>query len=61
MFRGRFPTTPSSDTKLIKVVYRQRMYLYLVQFSGMLHHGLQRYDARIRTLGSSLVDSSTPL
>ena len=31
------------------------MYLYLVRFSGMLHYWLERYHARIRTLGSSLV------
>ena len=55
MFRDRFPVAPSSDTKLIIAMYRQKMYLYLVQFSGMMHHGLQRYHASIRILGSSLV------
>ena len=55
MFWGRFSVAPSSYTKLVRVVYRQRMYLYLVQFSGMLQCWLQRYHARIRTLGSSLV------
>ena len=55
LFRGRFPVAPSSYTQLVRTVYRQRMYLYLVQFSGMLYCWLQRYHARIRTLGSSLV------
>ena len=54
MFHGRFPVA-SSYRKLVKAVYRQRMYLYFVQFSGILHCRLQRYHARIRTLGSSLV------
>ena len=54
---GRFLVAPSSYTKLVKAVYRQRMYLYLVQFSGMLHCWLHRYYTRIRTLGSSLVVS----
>ena len=47
---------PSSYTQFVSVVYRQRMYLYLVQFSGMLQCWLQRYHARIRTLGSSIVN-----
>ena len=56
LFRGRFLVAPSSYTKLVRAMYhRQRIYLYLVQFSGMLHSWLQRYHARIRTLGSSLV------
>ena len=40
---------------LVRGVYRQRMYFYLVQFSCILHCWLQRYHARIRTLGSSHV------
>ena len=36
-------------------MYRIRIYYHLVQFSGMLHCWLQRYHARIKTLGSSLV------
>ena len=55
LFRDRFSVAPSSYKKLVGAVYRQRMYLYLVQFSGMLHCWLQRYHATIRTLGSSLV------
>ena len=54
---GSFRVAPSSYTKLVKAVYRQRMHLYLVQFSGMSHYWLQRYSARIRTLGSSPVCS----
>ena len=53
---GRFSVAPSSYTKLVRAVYRQRMYLHLVQFPGMLHCWLQRYHTRIRALGSSLVD-----
>ena len=52
---GSFLAAPSSYIKLVRAVYRQRIYYYLVQFSGMLHCWLQRYHARIRTLGSSLV------
>ena len=39
----------SSYTKLVRAVYRQRVYNYLVQFSGMLHCWLQRCHVRIRT------------
>ena len=55
MFRGRFLVAPSSYTKLVRAGHRQRIYLYLVQFSGILLCWLQKYHARIRTLGSSLV------
>ena len=41
--------------KHVRAVYRQRIYYYLVKFSGMLHCWLQRYHTRIRTLRSSLV------
>ena len=51
----RFPVTPSNYIKHIKAVYRQRIYNYLIKFSGMLHRWLQRYHTRIRTLRSSLV------
>ena len=50
LFRGRLPVTPSSYIKLVKELYRQRIYHYLVQFQGMLHCWLQSYHARIRTL-----------
>ena len=43
-----------SYIKLVKAVYRQRMYLYLVQFSGMLHCWLQRYYTRIELYDSPL-------
>ena len=56
LFWGSSLAAPSSYIKLVKAVYRQRIYYYLVQFSGMLHFWLQRYHVRIRTLGSSLVD-----
>ena len=46
---------PSSNIKHVKAVYRQRIYYYVVPFSGMLHSRLQRYHTRIRTLRSSLV------
>ena len=46
---------PSSNIKHVKAVYRQRIYYYVVQFSGMLHSRLQRYHTRIRTLRSSLL------
>ena len=52
---GCFLATPSSYIKLVRAVSKQRMYYYLIQFSGMLHCWLQRYHARIKTLGSSLV------
>ena len=52
---GRFLAAPSSYIKLVRAVYKQRLYYYLIQFSGMLHCWLQRYHARVRTLGSSLV------
>ena len=55
LFLGRFLTTPSSYIKLAKAVYKQRIYYYLIQFSGMLHCWLQRYHTGIKTLGSSLV------
>ena len=41
--------------QFVKAFNRQRIYYYLVQFSSMVHCWLQRYHARIRTLGSSLV------
>ena len=34
-FGDRFPFAPSSYLKLAKGVYRQRIYYYFVQFSGM--------------------------
>ena len=40
----------------LHAVYRQRVYLYLLQFSDQSRYWLQRYRTRIRTLGSSLVD-----
>ena len=52
---GRFLAAPSSYIKLIKAAYKQRIYYYLIQFSGMLHCWLQRYHVRIRTLRSPLV------
>ena len=55
LFRGRFPVTPSSYIKLVRAVYRQRIYYYLVQYSGMLHCWLQRYHSRIKTFESSLI------
>ena len=55
LFGGSFLAAPSSYIKLVRVVYRQRIYYYLVRFSGVLHCWLQRYHARIRTLGSCLV------
>ena len=45
-----------SKLQVVRTVYRQIMYLYLVQYSVMLYCWLQRYHARIRTLGSSLVE-----
>ena len=39
---GRFLAAPSSYIKLIKAAYKQRIYYYLIQFSGMLHCWLQR-------------------
>ena len=55
MSRDRFLVAPSSYTKIVKAEYRLRIYLYLVRFSGMSHYWLQRYRARVRTLGSPLV------
>ena len=50
VFRGGFPVSPLSYKKLFRAVYRQKIYLYLVRFSGMLRCWLQRYSERIRTL-----------
>ena len=56
--------TGSSESALVKMPHcwkshtaapAAQIYNYLVQFSGMLHCWLQRYHARIRTFGSSLV------
>ena len=55
LFRSCFQVASSSYIKLVRAVYKQRIYYYFIQFSGMLHCWLQRYHARIRTLGSSLV------
>ena len=55
LFLGRFLATPSSYIKLVRAAYKQRIYYYLIQFSGKLHCWLQRYHTGIKTLGSSLV------
>ena len=55
LFCSHFLAAPSSYIKLVRAVYKQRIYYCLIQFSGMLHCWLQIYHARIRTLGSSLV------
>ena len=52
---GSCLAAPSSYIRFVRAVYKQRIYYCLIQFSGMLHHWLQIYHARIRTLGSSLV------
>ena len=57
VFRGGFPVTPLSYINLFRAVYRQKIHLYLVRFSGMLRCWLQRYCERIRTFGTSLVQS----
>ena len=55
LFQGRLPVAFLNYIKLVKTIYIQRIYHYLVQFFGMSHCWLQRYHERIRTLGSSLV------
>ena len=52
---GSFSVHSFKLHKTCKAVYNQRICYYLIQFSGMLHCWLQRYQARIKILGSSLV------
>ena len=49
LFPGRFLVAPSSYMymKLVRAVYRQNIYYYLVQFSGMLHCWLQRSELTV--------------
>ena len=60
LFCDKFPVAPLRYINHVKAVYRQRIYYYLVKFSGMLHDWLQRYHTRIRTLRSSLVPYLCP-
>ena len=53
-FRSFLQVTSNMSEQCIDK-YRQRIYYYLVKFSGTLHRWLQRYHTRIRTLRSSLV------